>query len=143
MGYGALITRQTWKLRERRPFSFDQEKAVSTMNMTAGNMAAIPNAAPFVCDAWENRGTMVFVLWVLSTLGFSIAFFFFGQQALAQRSRRLNGADAVLEVLRKIEPLLGGKIKGLGKCRERAWIEGYWGLLLLPRASCCEITLRF
>jgi hypothetical protein len=47
-------------------------------------------------------------------LGFSIAFFFFGQQALTQRLRRLNGADAVVEELRKIEPLLGERLRGSG-----------------------------
>jgi hypothetical protein len=114
------------------------------MNMTAGNMAAIPNAAPFVCDAWENRGTMVFVLWVLSTLGFSIAFFFFGQQALAQRSRRLNGADAVLEVLRKIEPLLGGgRLRDSGSVERGLGQRDIGGCCYFRGQVCCEITLRF
>ena len=84
------------------------------MNMTAVSTTAIPNAASSVCDAWENRGTMVFVLWVLSTLGFSITFFFFGQQALAQILWKLNGPDGVVGEPRKIEPLLGGRLRDSG-----------------------------
>jgi hypothetical protein len=67
------------------------------MNVTAGNMAAIPNTASFVCDAWENRGTMVFVLEVLSILGFSIAFLLLQPASInteiveIERSRRCGG----------------------------------------------------
>jgi len=47
--------------------------------------------------------TVVFILWGFTTFAFSFAFFYAGQKELAHRLRKMDGADKVMDELRKME----------------------------------------